>query len=299
MTTERSTERLIDIFSFPQHYLKSYKVYLTRSTQQKETLTWIQENLPNVLKRAGTKPKSPNAPFKVLGVGCGDGSSGDLLILEAVANFLSTKEVSRPVIYNKSIEPSLKALSTFQDSAQGWKQENKQNEVFFSWFSGTWQDYQEETKQDPDKFHLIHFGQSMYYLEAEEALRDCLEYRLAKDGVIVCMIAGEDAPMKRYFKQFNFTCFSIQPLVDIVAKNGWRHEVYHLDQHVDVTTIFDESSVEGNLLLDFLTQTVDFRKVNDEKKVTEVMQFWLDNSVVSDDCRRLVQGKLGIIVIFN
>ena len=121
MATERSTERLIDIFSFPQHYLKSNEVYLSRPTQQKVALKWIQENLPNVLKRAATKPKSSNAPFKVPGVGCGGGSRGDLLTLEAVANYLSTKEASRPVIFNKAIEPRSKALSILQDSAQGWK----------------------------------------------------------------------------------------------------------------------------------------------------------------------------------
>ena len=44
-------------------------------------------------------------------------------------------------------------------------------------------------------------------------------------------------------------------------------------------------SVEGNLLLDFLTQTVNFGTVNDKKNVTEVMQFWLDNSVVNDDAK--------------
>ena len=232
-------------------------------------------------------------------MGCGDGSSRDLLILEAVANYLSTREVSRPVIFNKAIEPRLKALSIFQSSAQSWKRENNQSTVSFSWFSGTWQDYQEETKQNPEKFHLIHFGQSIYYLQAEEALRDCLENRLVEDGLIVCMIAGEDGPITRYYKEFNFTHCSTQTLIDVAAKNGWRHEVYHLDQYVDVTTIFDETSVEGNLLLDFLTQTVNFRTVNDKKRVTEVIQFWLDNAVVSDDGRMLVQGKLGVIVIFK
>ena len=113
------------------------------------------------------------------------------------------------------------------------------------------------------------------------------------------MIAGEDGPITRYYKEFNFTHCSTQTLIDIAAKNGWRHEVYHLDQYVDVTTIFDESSVEGNLLLDFLTQTANFRTVNDKKRVTEVMQFWLDNSVVNDDGKRLVQGKLGVTVIFK
>ena len=299
MATERSTERQIDISLFPQHYRKSYKVYLSRLTQQKETLKWIQGNLPNVLKRAGTKPKSPDAPLKVLGMGCGDGSSGDLLILEAVANYLSTKEESRPVIYNKSIEPRSKALSVFQSSAQAWERENNQNKVSFSWFSGTWQDYQEGTKQNPDKFHLIHFGSCVYYLQAEATLRDCLENRLVEDGLMVCMISGEDGPIARYFEQFNFTHCSTQTLIDYAAKNGWRHDVYHLDQHVDVTTIFDESSVEGNLLLDFLTQTVNFGTVNDKKNVTEVMQFWLDNSVVNDDGKRVVQGKLGVIVIFK
>ena len=111
MATERSSEHQTDISSFPQHYRKSYKVYLSRSTQQKVTLKLIQENFPYVLKRAGTKPKSSDAPFKVPGVGCRDGASGDLLILEAVANYLSTEDGNRPVIYNKAIEPRSKALS--------------------------------------------------------------------------------------------------------------------------------------------------------------------------------------------
>ena len=119
----------------------------------------------------------------------------------------------------------------------------------FSWFSGTWQDYQEETKEDPDNFHLIHFCQSIYFLNAEETLQHCLGSRLAEDELIICMIAGEDGPITRYYKEFNFTHSATQTLIDIATKNGWRHEFFHLDQHVDVVTIiFDESSVEGNLL---------------------------------------------------
>ena len=58
-----------------------------------------------------------------------------------------SKEVSRPVIYNKSIEPHSKALSIFQASAEEWKKANKRSEVSFSWFSGTRQDYHKETNK--------------------------------------------------------------------------------------------------------------------------------------------------------
>lgn len=77
----------------------------------------------------------------------------------------------------------------------------------------------------------------------------------------------------------------VEKLIEIGNKNGWKYEVYHHDISYDVTEIFDPQSPEGNLLLDFLTVTANFREKADRQLVEETLALIKDTTVV--------RGKLG------
>lgn len=67
-----------------------------------------------------------------------------------------------------------------------------------------------------------------------------------------------------------------EKLITIANENGWKHEVYTHEYELDVTDVFDSRSTEGNLFLDFLTQTVNYREVADKNLVEETLDLIKD-----------------------
>ena len=295
--------------SDPTHLMKSYGVYVKSSTAHKETVKWIQEKLPDVLKRVCSNNQVPDV-FNVLSIGCGEGNGGDLLVLEAVANMIrGAKPNSKPVLFNQTVDPRSDALATFQSSAQSWKEKHGNIDVSFEWAAKTWQDYDEETKQEPKKFHFISFIQSIYYMEPERTLRDCLEKRLDETGIILCINVGEDVFFNHFARKFYGTELLIMPtganyytsesIAAIAEKNGWKHDHFLFEFSLEVTDIFDESSVEGNLLLDFLVQTVNFRAVTNKTDEEQVIQLLSGRSKLGDDGKKRMHEKVGVVVIYK
>ena len=66
----------------------------------------------------------------------------------------------------------------------------------------------------------------------------------------------------------------------------------------DVTDVFDEQSTEGNLLLDFLTQTVNFREMADKQLVDETLALIKELTTVKDR-KRLGDKKESLIIIYK
>ena len=88
----------------------------------------------------------------------------------------------------------------------------------------------------------------------------------------------------------------VEKLIEIGNKNGWKYEVYHHDISYDVTEIFDPQSPEGNLLLDFLTVTANFREKEDRQLVEETLALIKDTTVVRDG-KRFAEKKDSLVII--
>lgn len=64
--------------------------------------------------------------------------------------------------------------------------------------------------------------------------------------------------------------------------NGWKYDIHTQEYSIDVTEVFDENSTNGNLLLDFLTHTENFRETADKQLVKETLELIEDLTTVSD-----------------
>ena len=84
----------------------------------------------------------------------------------------------------------------------------------------------------------------------------------------------------------------------IKIANGWKHEIYSQEYCIDVTEVFDEKSTEGNLLLDFLTHTVNFREKADKQLVEETLALIKDLTTVKDG-KRLGDKKESLLFIYK
>ena len=83
-----------------------------------------------------------------------------------------------------------------------------------------------------------------------------------------------------------------------MREHGWKHEVYNNEYSIDVTDVFDEVSREGNLLLDFLTHTANFRETGDKQLVKETLALIKDLSTDKDG-RHFGEKKESLVVIYN
>lgn len=85
---------------------------------------------------------------------------------------------------------------------------------------------------------------------------------------------------------------------EIIEKYGWRYQEFTSEFSIDVTEVFDDQSETGNLLLDFLTQTTDFRATMDGQKVQEIVDM-IHSSSVPIGGKRLITKVDNFIIILK
>ncbi|XP_031560797.1 histamine N-methyltransferase-like [Actinia tenebrosa] len=151
-----------------------------------------------------------------------------------------------------------------------------------------------ETKSDEIKFDVIHFIHSTSYVDVKKTLGLCFEEELKPNGIITCFVVGKDllydcCKMQGHVwhggHSTNECWLTADDIVAIADKCGWKYELFNQEYNVDVTDVFDENSIEGNLLLDFLTYVQEFRKTADKKKTKETLELIRESSMVKDGKR--------------
>jgi len=101
---------------------------------------------------------------------------------------------------------------------------------------------------------------------------------------------GKDKNNKKYERP--------EEIIKIAENNGWKHEIYSQEYSIDVTDVFDEKSTEGNLLLDFLTHTVNFRETADKQLVKETLALIKELTTFKDG-KRVGDKKESLILIYK
>ena len=244
--------------SHPEANAPSFQCFLALSDQESTILNCLEghifplinEGICEILER-----RENQEPFRVLGAGSGDGQN-DINILKAVTN--NSGGVDEQTV-NRVIEPQVGRLDKFRSKAENLHEhfENWSN-IDFEWIPLAYQKYKSQKNADDITFDLIHFTHSIYYVGVEEALVHCYEKELGKEGVIISIAQSEDDPMLQFARKFpNQRSPSFPRNRDVIAvaeQRGWNYFSCPGDCNIlDITDIFDCSSIEGNYLLDFLT----------------------------------------------
>ena len=148
---------------------------------------------------------------------------------------------------------------------------------------------------------------SLYYVDIEEALSHCIENELHTNGSLLCMVEGPDLISWVLDKQRFPNWYAkpgdsvpdsfktVEKLFKFLGEAGWRYEVFNQESPIDVTDVFDPESTEGNLLLDFLTHSKNFRHTAGEQLVKETLALIKELSTIKDE-RHF--GKLTEYLIF-
>ena len=300
-------QRKTSVFSSnPEENSHSFQSFLALSNQESTILNCIKEHIfPLIdegIREILNTRTSNGSPFRVLSVGSGEGQN-DINILKALTDNNRRVDGEAIAVMNRVVEPHLGRLDRFRSKAE------KLHEYFqgratidFEWMPTTFQEYTSQKKAHDVTFDLIHFTHSIYYVGVEEALIHCYEKELGKAGIIISIAQAEDDPMLKFARKFPEQRSPSFPrnkdVVSIAIKRGWKFFACPGDSNsLDITTIFDSSSREGNYLLDFLTNRVQLRQNEEMETVRKILKFWKQQSFVNAEGRRIVDIRDHAVII--
>lgn len=283
-------KEVTDIFALSSaaHYLKCFNLFQKKSGQLEKNAEILQEHIPPIIQ--GMIPDSVGQTLNILSAGSGDGKI-DLTILKLIEEELRKSNHDRHVkIFNRAIEPNKYMCDLYKAVIENRPSSQDDLNTKFEIRQQTFEEYQ-GSQGGATKFDIIHFVHSIYYVDIEQTLLYCFEKELSDKGYVICIVDFEGIISPIFLKQIKLWPVedavrkgheTAEKLITIANENGWKHEVYTHEYELDVTDVFDPRSTEGNLLLDFLTQTVNYREVADKKLVEETLALIKDLSIERD-----------------
>ena len=287
-----------------KHYLQSLDVFRKKSGQNMNVVETLKVHIPPIIQRM--LPMVESQQFNILSVGSGEGEI-DMTILKVIKEELQKSEHGRHMkIFNRAIEPNEDSCGIYKTAIENLPSSLDDQKTDFEVFQQTFEEYQESQKE-PIRFDIVHFIHSIYYVDVEQVLFRCFEKDLKDKGHFICIVSDQDlvhrvlSKQRKQWQDENVAKKSYKrakKLIQIANENGWKHELYTREYLTDVTEVFDPRSTDGNLLLDFLTHTVNFRETADKQLVEETLDFIKDLTIVKDE-KRFGEKKDSLVVIYK
>lgn len=270
-----------------ERYLKSFRLFLERSSEHQCMQEFIHGVLPDIFAKIGKGKSSLN----VLGVGSGAGE----MDLEMFSQL--TQRVPGVKVKNEVVEPSGDMLFKYKVLVS--KSTNLEH-IDFSWNKMTAAEFETHWKEKnlDQKFDFIHMIQMLYYVKDPEATVSFFRSLLSSSGkLVIILVAGKSGwgkLWKTYRAQLCNTeisqCVTTGDIKAFLDTKGIQYQNYELPSQMDITECFTEGDEKGELLLDFLTEVLDFSKNASPELKTGIM-----NLLRQPECSSHVDGK----VVFN
>ncbi|XP_043550006.1 histamine N-methyltransferase-like isoform X2 [Chiloscyllium plagiosum] len=234
---------------------------------------------PSIGKKGGSS-------LNVLGVGSGSGKI-DLEILGKIQS-------KHPgfFIHNEVVEPNPQHISKYKALVKEW---NSGPNISFTWNQMTSGEYEKQNKKrnESKKFDFIHMIEMLYYVES---LHDTIKYfhsLLETNGKLLIVQTADDGGYHSLWRKAGSRFLSSCLFLDVhkvLDEMRMKYHIYELSSIFDITECFIEGNENGELLLDFLTHIVDFRKSAPAGLKAEVLQ-----CLRQPQCSREENGK----ILFN
>ncbi|NXP16328.1 HNMT methyltransferase, partial [Scytalopus superciliaris] len=279
----------------PDRYLQSFRLFLEKSTEHQSMQEFMERQLPDVIASIGNGKSTIN----VLSVGGGAGEM-DLLILSKVQ-----ARYPGVTINNDVIEPSADQISKYKERVA---QTSNLGNVKFTWHKETAYEYESRmnAEKKSKKWDFIHMIQMLYYVKDIPAtiryFHSLLESQAKLLIILVSGNSGWETLWKKYGSSFpleDLCCYvSSGELPRILDSAGLKYQHYELSSHMDITSCFIEGDKDGELLLDFLTETREFSKTAPPELKRQLLEDLRKPGCSENrDGKVLFNNNLGVIVI--
>ncbi|XP_064291330.1 histamine N-methyltransferase-like isoform X2 [Passer domesticus] len=256
---------------------------------------FVERHLPDVIASIGNGKSAIN----VLSVGGGAGEM-DLQILSKIR-----ARYPGVTINNDVIEPSAEQISKYKERvAQASNLEN----IKFTWHKETANEYESRmnAEKKTKKWDFIHMIQMLYYVkDIPETLRYFHSLLESQAKLLIILVSGKsgwETLWKKYGSSFPLEdlCIFVSSadLARMLDSAGLKYQLYELPSQLDITSCFIDGDKNGELLLDFLTETIDFTKTAPPELKLKVME-----ELKKPGCSEIRDGKvlfnssLGVIVV--
>ena len=298
---------MLSFVSTRDYYYKSWDVFKRKTGQFLEIVEIMQDHLPLMIQKM-LHLEQERSSFNILSAGSGTGDM-DLEILKIAKDELHKSQGSHQMkILNRAIELNKYHCDLYKAAIKNLNDE----QTVFDVRQQNIEEYIKEFTMEEPKFDIIHFIHSIYYVDIESVLKHCIENELTDKGRLVFIVARPPDLICSVIDKQRFPDWdgnfrdkknpeSFEPaekILEIAERHGWKHEVYTHEYSIDITEIFDPQSTEGNLLLDFITHTENFRGTADNKLVRETLALIEDLSTLKDG-KRLGVKKESLIFIYK
>lgn len=284
-----------------KYYYKSLDAMKNKTSEFFKNVEIMRDHMPSMIQKL-LHSVQDRTSFNILSVGSGTGDI-DLEILKIVKDELQRSQGCHQMkIFNRAIEINKYPCDLYKAAIKNFNDQ----QADFDLRNQSFEEYAEESTLEQLKFDVIHFIHSIYYVDIEAVLKHCIENELQDNGRLV-FIVTRSSPMSSVLeKQWHGTSDEKNPgsfgiaekMFEIAEKYGWKHEIYTHEYSIDVTEIFDPQSTEGNLLLDFITHTENYRGTADKKLLQETLALIEDLSTLKDG-KRLGEKKESLIFIYK
>lgn len=296
---------LSSFVSTGEYYYKSFDAMKNKTSEFFKNVEIMRDHMPSMIQKL-LHSVQDRTSFNILSVGSGTGDM-DLEILKIVKDELQRSQGCHQMkIFNRAIEINKYPCDLYKAAIKNFNDQ----QADFDLRHQSFEEYAKESTMEQLKFDVIHFIHSIYYVDIEAVLKHCIENELQDNGRLVFIVERPDlissVVKKQRFPDWHGTPGKKNPeiletaekLFEIAEKYGWRHEIYTHEYSIDVTEIFDPQSIEGNLLLDFITHTENYRGTSDKKLLQETLALIEDLSTLKDG-KRLGEKKESLIFIYK
>ncbi|NXE07714.1 HNMT methyltransferase, partial [Lophotis ruficrista] len=271
----------------PAAYFQAFRCFLANSTEHQSMQEFMEKQLPAVIASIGNGKSTIN----ILSVGGGAGEI-DLLILSKIQ-----ARYPGVAINNDVVEPNANQILKYKERVA--ETSNLEN-VKFTWHEETVYEYESRmnAEKKSKKWDFIHMIQMLYYVKDVPATIRYFHSLLEAQGklliIVVSGTGGWRSLWKKYgsyFRLHNLSLFvSSADIKSILDSAGLKYHLHELPSYIDITSCFIEGNKDGELLLDFLTETCDFSKTAPPELKSQVME-----ELRKPECSEKRDGK----VLFN
>eukprot|EP00057_Strongylocentrotus_purpuratus_P033764 XP_792696.1 PREDICTED: histamine N-methyltransferase [Strongylocentrotus purpuratus] len=262
------------------HYTKSYHVFAKKSSKFTGLVKWVEDVFPKLVLDKLVESFSAETQINVLGVGSGSGEMDSKMAASIKTRFKSVRNVV--------VEPGEKQLEKYRSLVESKKSEFEGIE--FDHRQLSIDEYRALEGNHSSKYHFINAIQSLYYADdfndTIRYLYDCLE----EGGILLITIISDISGSWRLWNHFPRLQDIIGPYfcVQHLRQGLSSHDIpfhdipfdeNHQRAHVDITSCFEKGSKEGKLLVDFISQIVDFHGSASPEFYKEVVDY-----IGSEEC---------------
>ncbi|KAM4698381.1 histamine N-methyltransferase A-like [Rhinophrynus dorsalis] len=275
------------LLSDNNRYVESFRIFLKNSTEHQCMQDFIQTKLPEIVSSIGSEKPEIN----VLGIGSGSGEIDLQMISKIQARYPGV------FINNNVVEPSAEQMFSYKERVA--KSPDLKNISFF-WHKKTSREFELQVNEAKEhkKYDFIHMIQMLYYVKDVPATLKFFRSCLAPNGklliILVSGFSGWSTLWKKYGHRLplNDMCLYITAgdIADMLSSMGATYTTYELQSDMDITECFVEGDKNGELLLDFLTETCEFTKNAPADLREQIIQ-----DLKSPGCSSAKDGK----IIFN